>query len=64
VALLKQQPSEKKLRHPADGEAWKDFDKEFPEFAGDARLDYALLLMGSILFQRKTQNTTCGPCLL
>ena len=35
--LLKRQPSEKELRHPADGEAWKDFDKEFHEFARDAR---------------------------
>jgi hypothetical protein len=35
--LLKRQPSEKELRHLADGEAWKDFDKEFPDFAEDAR---------------------------
>ncbi|KAL6655769.1 hypothetical protein ACP70R_006595 [Stipagrostis hirtigluma subsp. patula] len=26
-----------KLRHPADGEAWKDFDRRYPEFAADAR---------------------------
>lgn len=25
------------LRHPADGEAWKDFDRQYPEFARDAR---------------------------
>ncbi|XP_019175589.1 PREDICTED: uncharacterized protein LOC109170907 [Ipomoea nil] len=25
------------LRHPADSKAWKDFDKEFPWFANDAR---------------------------
>ncbi|XP_060974565.1 uncharacterized protein LOC133039673 [Cannabis sativa] len=25
------------LRHPADGEAWKEFDKQFPEFAKDPR---------------------------
>ncbi|XP_062085595.1 uncharacterized protein LOC133791693 [Humulus lupulus] len=25
------------LRHPADGEAWKDFDKQYPEFAIDPR---------------------------
>ena len=23
--------------HPADGEAWQDFDREFPDFAKDAR---------------------------
>ncbi|KAL5573205.1 hypothetical protein UlMin_022802 [Ulmus minor] len=26
-----------KLRHPADGEAWKKFDSLYPEFAGDPR---------------------------
>ncbi|XP_042437085.1 uncharacterized protein LOC122023056 [Zingiber officinale] len=26
-----------KLRHPADGEAWKDFDKCHPNFASDSR---------------------------
>ncbi|XP_004289512.1 PREDICTED: uncharacterized protein LOC101304430 [Fragaria vesca subsp. vesca] len=25
------------LTHPADGEAWKHFDRSFPEFAGDCR---------------------------
>ena len=25
------------LRHPADGKAWKDFDKEFPLFSQDSR---------------------------
>jgi hypothetical protein len=34
---LKRQPSEKEMSHPADGEAWQDFDKEFPEFANDPR---------------------------
>ncbi|WVZ85686.1 LOW QUALITY PROTEIN: hypothetical protein U9M48_032581 [Paspalum notatum var. saurae] len=40
-----------KLRHPADGEAWKDFDRRYPEFASDARM-YALvsLVMGLTLF--------------
>jgi hypothetical protein len=31
------QPSEKEMIHPADGDAWQDFDKEYPEFARDAR---------------------------
>lgn len=34
---LKRQPNEKELSHPADGDAWKDFDEKFPEFAKDAR---------------------------
>ncbi|CAL9011100.1 unnamed protein product [Prunus brigantina] len=25
------------MRHPADGEAWKEFDRTFPEFAADSR---------------------------
>ena len=25
------------VRHPVDGEAWKDFDKRFPRFAADPR---------------------------
>ncbi|KAK1663138.1 hypothetical protein QYE76_051297 [Lolium multiflorum] len=34
---LKRQPVENELSHPADGEAWKDFDKKYPKFAADAR---------------------------
>nr|XP_040251541.1 uncharacterized protein LOC120968676 [Aegilops tauschii subsp. strangulata] len=34
---LKRQPNEKQLSHPKDGDAWKDFDEKFPEFAKDAR---------------------------
>jgi hypothetical protein len=25
------------MSHPADGQAWQDFDREFPNFAKDAR---------------------------
>ena len=25
------------MSHPADGEAWQDFDREYPDFADDAR---------------------------
>ncbi|WMV30216.1 hypothetical protein MTR67_023601 [Solanum verrucosum] len=32
-----EQPKDGNLRHPADGEAWKDFDSLHPEFANDAR---------------------------
>jgi hypothetical protein len=31
------QPSEKEMSHPADGDAWQDFDKEYLESARDAR---------------------------
>ena len=34
---LKRQPIENETRHPADGEAWKEFDKTYPTFAEDAR---------------------------
>ena len=34
---LKRQPVEGELSHPADGEAWKHFDRKFPKFAADAR---------------------------
>ena len=34
---LKRRHSDKEMRHPADGEAWQDFDREYPDFAKDAR---------------------------
>ena len=34
---LKRQPVDNELRHPADGEAWKDFDDIHKDFAADAR---------------------------
>ena len=34
---LKREPSEKEMSHPADGEAWQDFDREYPDFAKDSR---------------------------
>jgi hypothetical protein len=34
---LKRKPSEKEMSHPADGEAWQDFDNEYPDFAEEAR---------------------------
>jgi hypothetical protein len=34
---VKRQSSEKEMSHPADGEAWHDFDREFPDFTKDAR---------------------------
>jgi hypothetical protein len=34
---LKRDSSEKEMSHPADGEAWQDFDRVYPDFAEDAR---------------------------
>ena len=34
---LKRKPVENELSHPADGEAWKDFDRKYDWFAKDAR---------------------------
>jgi hypothetical protein len=34
---LKRDPNEKEMSHPADGEAWQDFDREYPNFAKGAR---------------------------
>jgi hypothetical protein len=33
----KRVPKDKEMSHPADGEAWKDFDKCWPKFADDPR---------------------------
>ena len=33
----KERPNDGNLRHPADGQAWKDFDSFHPEFAQDPR---------------------------
>jgi hypothetical protein len=34
---LKKKPVDNELRHPADGQAWKYFDRTWPEFEKDAR---------------------------
>jgi hypothetical protein len=53
---LKRDPSEKEISHPADGEAWQDFDREYPDFAKDARnLRPGLATVGLILF---SENNT------
>jgi hypothetical protein len=53
---LKRDPSEKEISHPADGEAWQDFDREYPDFAKDARnLRPGLATVGLIPF---SENNT------
>jgi hypothetical protein len=34
---LKRHPIDKNMSHPADGEAWQDFDREYSDFAKNAR---------------------------
>ena len=34
---LKRQPVDNELSHPADGEAWKEFDRIHVDFAADPR---------------------------
>ncbi|WVZ57842.1 hypothetical protein U9M48_008180 [Paspalum notatum var. saurae] len=34
---LKRKPDEKEMCHPADGDAWKDFHRRWPDFVADAR---------------------------
>ena len=35
--MILNDPKDGNLRHPADGEAWKDFDSMHPNFGSDAR---------------------------
>ncbi|KAL4554779.1 hypothetical protein LXL04_037383 [Taraxacum kok-saghyz] len=46
-----------KLRHHADGLAWKDFDRKFPEFASDPR-NIRLALASDGFNPFRTMNTT------
>ncbi|KAL4560827.1 hypothetical protein LXL04_032982 [Taraxacum kok-saghyz] len=46
-----------KLRHPADGLAWKDFDRKFPEFSSDPR-NVRLALASDGFNPFRTMNTT------
>jgi hypothetical protein len=63
---LKRNPKEKEMSHPADGEAWHDFDKQYPDFAKDARnLRLGLATDGFNPFsEKKILNTACGLYLL
>ena len=59
---LKQQPSEKEMSHPADGEAWEDFDREYPDFADDARnLRLGLATDGFNPFSEKNTKYSMWP---
>jgi len=59
---LKRQPREKEMSHPADGEAWKDFDKEYPDFAKDPRnLRLGLATDGFNPFSEKNTRYSMWP---
>ena len=59
---LKRQPSENEMVHPADGEAWQDFDREFLDFVGDARnLRLGLATDGFNPFSEKNAKYSMWP---
>jgi len=59
---LKRQPREKEMSHLADGEAWKDFDKEYPDFAKDPRnLRLGLATNGFNPFSEKNTRYSMWP---
>lgn len=58
----KRQPVENELSHPADGEAWKDFDKKYSWFAKDARnLRFGLATDGFNPFGNMTTAYSMWP---
>jgi hypothetical protein len=58
-------PVEGVMSHPADGEAWKDFDRREPSFAGDPRnLRLALATDGFNPFGNMSSQYSMWPLLL
>ncbi|CAL2229910.1 unnamed protein product [Prunus armeniaca] len=50
------------MRHPADGEAWKEFDRTFPEFAADPRnVRLGLAIDGFNLYGVLNQHHSTWP---
>jgi hypothetical protein len=59
---VKWQLSEKEISHPADGEVWQDFDREFLNFAKDARnLRLGLATDGFNPFSEKNTKYSMWP---
>jgi hypothetical protein len=59
---LKWQPSEIEISHPGDGEAWQHFDRDFLEFAKDARnLRLGLSIDGFNPFLEKNTKYNMWP---
>jgi hypothetical protein len=62
---LKRHPKEKEMSHPADGDAWQDFDRKYPDFANDARnLRLGLATDGFNPFSEKNTNYSMWPVLV
>jgi len=62
---LKRQPNEKNMSHPADGEAWQDFDLEYLDFAKDPRnLRLGLATDGFNPFSEKNTTYSMWPVLV
>jgi hypothetical protein len=54
--------SEGVMGHPSDAEAWKDFDREFPEFSKDARnVRVAIATDGFNPFSFGASQYSCWP---
>lgn len=53
------------MSHPADGDAWQDFDRKYPDFANDARnLRLGLATDGFNPFSEKNTNYSMWPVLV
>jgi hypothetical protein len=54
------------MSHPADGEVWQDFDRQYPDFAKDARnVRLGLATNGFNPFSEKKhqiQHVACTCC--
>lgn len=49
-----------KMRHPCDGEAWQQFNEDFPDFGGDPRnLRIAVATDGFTLFSINASPYSC-----
>lgn len=62
---LKRKPEENELSHPADGEAWKDFDSKYGWFAKDVRnIRVGLATDGFNLFGKMSSSYSMWPIFL
>ena len=61
----KRLPVENEMRHPADGEAWKEFDNDFKDFADDPRsLRLAIAIDGFNPFGQMTNSYSIWPVIV
>jgi hypothetical protein len=58
----KRSPNKNEMSHPADGEVWQDFDRQFSKFAKDARnLRFGLDTDGFDPFNEKNTKNSMWP---